>query len=410
MRNSSKLLLPGATITPRLLCLDQESQSYLSQLGLPSHFHTTLCDAPEPTRDVLLLSSHIAPKRLLPQGLCILSAGLLTFPKTHTLPISCSDRSQLLLHLRLVGKLMTLKVFLKQTAFSDGPFSHNPSRKIVLFAPAELRSQMFHMVPSGWQISFCLEDCDAAPCIMVHHSCLNAYYSQLNIPEIPVVVVQPHQKEQTLGQNDQALLATALLYGAEALVHDAVSCALVLNFMSIIEQCQQHLHHINKNNAYLADHDALTGVYNLGSLQRNHAQWLSSGCSILMIDIDHFKTINDTYGHIVGNRVLQQFARLLQKIGGNAAKIFRIGGEEFLIIVNNSCSLKGLSLAETLRASIEQHSFQSEGQTIKMSASVGVYALGIYNGQNKDLNETLKKLDDALYSAKCQRNCVYLAA
>ncbi|WP_017472738.1 sensor domain-containing diguanylate cyclase [Amphibacillus jilinensis] len=130
----------------------------------------------------------------------------------------------------------------------------------------------------------------------------------------------------------------------------------------------------------------------------------SEGCSLIMIDLDHFKVINDQYGHECGNEVLVQVADLIQnylKRQGNA-EVARYGGEEFIIFLPNYKQAKGIKLAEEIRSLIEQtafichHHILSHQETIKLNltASLGVAS---YPEQTDHLDELIRLADRAMY-------------
>jgi diguanylate cyclase (GGDEF)-like protein len=112
-----------------------------------------------------------------------------------------------------------------------------------------------------------------------------------------------------------------------------------------------------------------------------------------MVDIDHFKDVNDSFGHLEGDKVLQKIAQILQDEARREDVVARFGGEEMVIILNN-CSLPEASLkAEKLRKKIES----SEPEGIAISASFGVVQM---NEVNNTCEKLFKCADDALYKAK----------
>ena len=128
--------------------------------------------------------------------------------------------------------------------------------------------------------------------------------------------------------------------------------------------------------------------------------------SLLIFDLDHFKSVNDTYGHVVGDLVLTGVAGLVQAKLRNEDVFARYGGEEFVIILRGIMLDDAGVLAERLRGAIEAHEFVSGGQRVGVTASVGVAALA------EDAKEPLalvEAADSALYAAKkAGRNRVLL--
>lgn len=163
---------------------------------------------------------------------------------------------------------------------------------------------------------------------------------------------------------------------------------------------------------HAAMHDPLTGLRNRIGLSEllerdmQTAQRNGSPLSVLMIDIDHFKQINDTYGHSAGDAALVAVAQLLKQNLRTVDAIFRFGGEEFIAILPNTSTPCVLHVAERLRQTLEQLVITHKGQHIQLSASFGVAI-----AQEDDCQETLiQRADNALYIAKSNgRNRVYLA-
>jgi diguanylate cyclase len=129
--------------------------------------------------------------------------------------------------------------------------------------------------------------------------------------------------------------------------------------------------------------------------------------AVLEFDIDHFKEINDTYGHDGGDNVLTQFGELLATNVRAGDFVFRYGGEEFLILLNGVDEKNAQSIAEKLRILVEQHTFIFKQSTnIKVTTSVGV---AIHDG-HPDYSRIISRADQALYQAKTSgRNCVVMA-
>ncbi|MCA1952967.1 MAG: PleD family two-component system response regulator [Hyphomicrobiales bacterium] len=131
--------------------------------------------------------------------------------------------------------------------------------------------------------------------------------------------------------------------------------------------------------------------------------------SLLVIDLDHFKAINDQHGHDAGDDVLRECADRLRKIVRNIDVIARFGGEEFVIVMPDTESFAASRVAERLRAAVESEPVRiAGGNTVRVTASIGV-ATGI--GDRTNAKALFKQADEALYAAKKSgRNCVRLAA
>jgi diguanylate cyclase (GGDEF)-like protein len=145
--------------------------------------------------------------------------------------------------------------------------------------------------------------------------------------------------------------------------------------------------------------DKLTGLFNRsllrGSLRQAIARHKRSGVPMVLIafDIDHFKSINDTFGHDIGDSVLRQLGYLLKQFTRESDMVFRAGGEEFLVLVHNTDARQGLEVGEKLRQEVENARLLTER---KVTISVGVSELRM----EMDEELWLKACDEKLYKAK----------
>jgi diguanylate cyclase (GGDEF)-like protein len=144
--------------------------------------------------------------------------------------------------------------------------------------------------------------------------------------------------------------------------------------------------------------DPLTEVNNRAYLNiiKTKIKKISGPATILMIDIDNFKEINDTFGHVVGDKVLKKLAQTLRKNVKITDEVIRYGGEEFLIIAYRCDLEEGKILAERLRRKIEDIKFNKRDPKFKITVSIG---LSIYEPQ-EDLLTVIEKADKAMYKAK----------
>lgn len=133
-------------------------------------------------------------------------------------------------------------------------------------------------------------------------------------------------------------------------------------------------------------------VYELEAINRTKSE-----ICLAIIDIDDFKNVNDTYGHMEGDRVLQQLARLLQSNVRAIDTVARWGGEEFTIIFPNTSIQGALVVAERLRAAVENYPFSS-----KITISIGL----VSTKERKNIDCFIKIADEALYKAKQEKNMV----
>lgn len=163
---------------------------------------------------------------------------------------------------------------------------------------------------------------------------------------------------------------------------------------------------IEKELHSLATEDTLTGVYNRYSINKEmdvnikKYELYEDIFSLLMLDIDYFKNVNDTYGHDVGDYVLKELCTTIKNMIRKTDIFGRWGGEEFLLILPNTNKDEAISIATKIRNIIENHKFD---YIPKVTISIGVSA---YNEKSRK-EIFLKKVDDALYKAKSSgRNCV----
>lgn len=153
-----------------------------------------------------------------------------------------------------------------------------------------------------------------------------------------------------------------------------------------------------------ADYDYLTRVYSRSGLyEALQKRPFTTGqhMTVMLLDIDYFKNINDNYGHECGDQVLAAFAREVQEAVGEQSMVARMGGEEFAVVVTTTEPLKGVHLAESVRQRIESCPFHWRNQTLFITVSIGVAKGRIGQGQSTSLfNQLLADADEFLYRSK----------
>ena len=192
-------------------------------------------------------------------------------------------------------------------------------------------------------------------------------------------------------QQDMAQ-AQAIAFG----VHSTAYVLVAIGFLaSVLIEYQQYLSH-------LATEDPLTRLFNRRGMEDAlrvtlaHASRHQQPTSALMVDIDHFKQVNDSFGHDVGDQVLRQVADFLERLSRHSDVTARIGGEEFLLVLPDTNLDAARMLAERVRAAISDHPLVVENQRIKVTVSVGAACL---DGE-ANLDELAQEADRALYLAK----------
>lgn len=160
--------------------------------------------------------------------------------------------------------------------------------------------------------------------------------------------------------------------------------------------------HMNK----AAVKDPLTGVFNRRYInERLPVEIISASIhhiplSVIFVDLDHFKNVNDTYGHLAGDMVLKQAVKLTAScIQKEKDWVARYGGEELLACLPGKDNVEATRIAERMRKDIEKEELQFEGKTIKITASFGVFTLD-GNTDFFNMEDLMKQVDDKLYKAK----------
>jgi len=163
----------------------------------------------------------------------------------------------------------------------------------------------------------------------------------------------------------------------------------------------------------LARRDGLTGLLNRRAMhdlldrQMRQRRRADDVFSVLMIDVDDFKSVNDRHGHEAGDRALTHLSRLMTQTLRAEDRIGRFGGEEFLVLLPSSNRVRAQAQAERLRLEVQLRPLQLEGQSLPLSVSIGVAQ---WAGSIEDASRLLARADAALYRAKhLGRNRVELA-
>ncbi|MHB9003755.1 MAG: sensor domain-containing diguanylate cyclase [Coriobacteriia bacterium] len=213
-----------------------------------------------------------------------------------------------------------------------------------------------------------------------------------------------------MANTDATLRRTAAFLGAMTMLTILIS---IIVLRMLLSRMERKIETTNQELKQMALTDALTGVLNRGAvlarLNQEYGRAIRTGMliSVLMLDLDHFKRVNDTMGHAVGDCALQTFTdRVHNSIRGYDA-LGRIGGEEFLVIAPGTGSETAYELAERVRIAIADEPFTCSNE-FAVTVSVGVATL---HPDDKGADSLLARADDALYAAKdAGRNRVVVAA
>lgn len=203
-------------------------------------------------------------------------------------------------------------------------------------------------------------------------------------------------------------IALATLYHVHGVVGEFfVALPLIVAYFVLIDQ------QLIQTHKQQAERDPLTNCLNRRCLD----EWLerqlprvinnNAQVSAIMIDIDNFKNVNDSYGHLIGDEFLKKIARALKDNLRKSDRLFRYGGEEFLIILPETDQKQALKIAERLRQTVSEISIRvDEGEEIRITVSLGVSSLKFSNDQEETLQECgghyelVRQADNALYLAK----------
>jgi diguanylate cyclase (GGDEF)-like protein len=173
---------------------------------------------------------------------------------------------------------------------------------------------------------------------------------------------------------------------------------------SALSARERELSELNDQLKRISLTDGLTQIENRRSLnERLHEMWshsvrLHEPISLVMCDIDKFKSVNDDYGHQAGDAVLKEFAQLLKNEAREIDRVGRYGGEEFLLILPGTVLDAAVTFAERLREKVERHTFSYEGGTLCRTMSCGVASSP--HPRVKDEEALLRAADNSLYVAK----------
>ncbi|MGH1369274.1 MAG: GGDEF domain-containing protein [Maritimibacter sp.] len=180
-----------------------------------------------------------------------------------------------------------------------------------------------------------------------------------------------------------------------ALMAFTFSAFIVMKFVGYTKRLRELLHETR--------HDDLTGLLNRKGLRsyferhirESHGEAAPVG-TLLSVDLDGFKAVNDTFGHQAGDDVLEEFAARLRKAVRPGDVIARVGGDEFIVVLKSVVLPEGADLAERLRTAVSDAPFKVGMTTTRVTASIGLINIDA----EENAHDIIKRLDTALYTAK----------
>ena len=220
---------------------------------------------------------------------------------------------------------------------------------------------------------------------------------------------------------EMLLLSVALGYRYAQLrqenqrITDEANRQLERNVARRTQELQQALVQLKDAHEKLTDssrRDGLTGLFNRSYFHEGFDRMLAQcrqarrPLSLLMVDLDHFKSINDRHGHLVGDECLRWAARRIGRVlRPHEALLARFGGEEFVVVLPNQDLRGAVAVAEELRRTLVDEPCETHGIRVRMSASIGVHTVA--PDASDDVDDALETADKALYAAKANgRDCV----
>jgi len=177
--------------------------------------------------------------------------------------------------------------------------------------------------------------------------------------------------------------------------------AIFMIIMLIVAYILIYLYYINRKKSFI---DPLTKIYNRQYLNEYLKTSSLEKYQLMMIDLDHFKQINDNYGHDVGDKVLISIVNQIKNSIRKEDILVRFGGEEFLVLIHKQSLETCLTIAERIRNAVMSHKIKAVNKHILMTISIGINPFPFYA---KNFDEAVKIADEQLYHAKTSgRNCI----
>ncbi|MTJ12671.1 diguanylate cyclase [Anabaena sp. UHCC 0187] len=231
--------------------------------------------------------------------------------------------------------------------------------------------------------------------------------SDLSLADIPIIfITASNEQEHILQAFDKGAVDYVVkpfnTYELLARVRTHLELRYTQNQLKKMLEEQKEL---VKSLEKLANTDSLTGVWNrryllnIAEQETQRSRRYNRPLSVLMIDIDHFKNVNDTYGHAIGDEVLIIMTETVMKYLRNIDVLGRFGGEEFVALLPETDSQAAVITAERIRVNIEEIKIPIDDKLVSITVSIGV---GSYQKGDTDIDVLIQRADKALYQAKNQ--------
>lgn len=198
---------------------------------------------------------------------------------------------------------------------------------------------------------------------------------------------------------EQVAMLARLLDGYRCLLHESKQLIRIADRRELeLNRLNRKLHALTRSLAFQAEHDALTGAFNKAAIGRLLAEQLAKGgCCVMVLDIDHFKQVNDRHGHLAGDLAIKGVADRIQATIGDADSLGRFGGEEFVVLCPDDTPRLAVAKAERIRQTVADDPFDiGSGSPLAITVSVGLGEASC----GESAETVLARVDAALYAAK----------
>ncbi|MBP7581832.1 MAG: diguanylate cyclase [Vogesella sp.] len=217
----------------------------------------------------------------------------------------------------------------------------------------------------------------------------------------PLAFLLPHLASVLLAGGVMWLKGYQLTHWLQLLLFSMPAMVFMLMILSVQRRTAMQSYQIARQNWLYATTDPLSQLQNRRTWYEAAEAALADGVAqarplaLLMLDIDHFKTINDQWGHVAGDKVIEQVGRTLQAHCPPGTLAGRLGGEEFAVLLPDTPHADALLTAEALRASLAAQQVAEQDQLLRITVSIGLSSL-----QTDSLDELVREADRRLYQAK----------
>ncbi|GMR16783.1 MAG: hypothetical protein BMS9Abin31_1163 [Gammaproteobacteria bacterium] len=240
---------------------------------------------------------------------------------------------------------------------------------------------------------------------IVEESTGNAIDDSLHLCFVTGKIIHLPEHSSLISKDDSVISIEASIAPMKAETGDLMGAVIIIQDVS-------HTRRLTRQLSYQASHDLLTGLYNRRKFEENLQEILinvreeDKQHALFYLDLDNFKIVNDTCGHVAGDELLKQLPALLNEVLRSGDIIARLGGDEFGIILQNCGLQQAANIADKIRQKIKDYRFIWDDKTFEIGVSIGVIGINI---DNAEMSQVLSSADVACYAAKdAGRNRVHI--